>query len=477
MERRFLHLSINSFQSCWNIPKPLGIFLDTIFSQSMVPGPTAHAQMKALLINQYFYPDMAATAQLLTDLAVDLTANGWEVTALAGRGSYAAGNSRPLVPRENWCGIHVRRVWCTNFGRRSSIRRMADYLTYLVSAFVFVAFSRRYDVMVCLSTPPLIAILGLLGKLRGSRFIYKAEDVYPDIAVALGTLRPGILTRCLEFLSDLITAKADRIVALDPSMAQRLAQRGARRIEVIPNWADGDKIQRVIKGEAEARKGESLSENTALTVLYSGNFGLAHRFDAIVSAAQKLAERQHNVRFLFVGGGTRLEEVKSGTSGLTNVLFMDYQPRESLNELYSIADIQLVSLRDETAELQVPSKYSAALASGKAVLLVGGRSGNLSKEIEAEGVGWVCDHNPDQIVDAIMEAIYKPEKVRAMGSAGRKLFEGRYDRRICTEKWIELVNSLVSPIADKRPVPTVQFPAPDCRPRSEKAAERLEVNV
>ncbi len=40
--------------------------------------------MRVLLINQFFWPDMAATAQLLVDLAEDLAADGWQVTAREG---------------------------------------------------------------------------------------------------------------------------------------------------------------------------------------------------------------------------------------------------------------------------------------------------------------------------------------------------------------------------------------------------------
>jgi colanic acid biosynthesis glycosyl transferase WcaI len=194
--------------------------------------------LKLLLINQYFYPDMAATAQLLTDLAMDLSSKDWAVTALAGRGRYA-GNSRQLHHREFWNGISIQRVWCTDFGRRSSSGRMLDYLTFLVSAGFRVLLSRRYDVVVCLSTPPLIGLLGLLAQIRGGRFIYKVEDLYPDIALALGMLKAGHSAKLLAWLSGLLLSKADVVVALDKSMADCLIQRGARSVVVIPNWADG----------------------------------------------------------------------------------------------------------------------------------------------------------------------------------------------------------------------------------------------
>jgi len=106
---------------------------------------------KVLLINQYFYPDMAATSQLLGDLAQWLGSNGWDVVALAGQGSYAnAGKANGNGSRKIWKGVHIRRVWCTDFGRGNLIGRLCDYVTFLVSAAATVAFLRSSDVVVCL---------------------------------------------------------------------------------------------------------------------------------------------------------------------------------------------------------------------------------------------------------------------------------------------------------------------------------------
>ncbi|MEJ2082592.1 MAG: glycosyltransferase, partial [Acidobacteriota bacterium] len=157
--------------------------------------------MRILLINQYFFPDRAATSQLLGDLAEELVACGHSVTALAGRGSYAAGREGRLSRREMWKGVRIERVWCTDRGRRRGIDRMADYLSYFFFAGLRVLFGPRHDLVVCLSTPPLVAFLGRVAQLRGSRFVYKVEDLYPDLALAMGTLKPGLVSRLLARLS------------------------------------------------------------------------------------------------------------------------------------------------------------------------------------------------------------------------------------------------------------------------------------
>jgi colanic acid biosynthesis glycosyl transferase WcaI len=199
----------------------------------------------------------------------------------------------------------------------------------------------------------------------------------------------------------------------------------------------------------QANPAGSVISDLQFNILYSGNLGLAHRFDAIVTAANILFLKQLAVRFLFVGGGTRLEEVKRGTTGLRNVSFMDYQGRTKLNELYNSADMHLISLRDETTGLQVPSKYAAALAAGKPVLLVGGKGSSIYNEIQAEGIGWVCEHDPEQIVDTIMQAVSRPDIILRMRKHARRVFEKRYDRLICTANWMRLLNAVTGDDLEK----------------------------
>src|SRR5438093_12776044 len=113
---------------------------------------------RILLINQYFYPDMAATSQLLGDLARWLGSKGWEVVAIAGRGSYANGGKVNGSGTERvWDGVVIRRVWCTNFGRGNLLGRMCDYATFLVSAGGAVACFFISDVAVFLSCAPVVA--------------------------------------------------------------------------------------------------------------------------------------------------------------------------------------------------------------------------------------------------------------------------------------------------------------------------------
>lgn len=395
--------------------------------------------MRLLLVNQYFWPDMAATAQLLSDLAEDLASRGWSVQVITGRASYVAPkNHPPWAPQETWKEIEIHRVWSTRFGRSSSAGRLMDYATFLLSAATKVVTETRCDVVVCLSTPPFIALVGLLAQWRGCKLVYKVEDLYPDIAVALGKMRPGTLAhRVFHRLSLLLLSRADRVVALDRAMAGTLEARGARRVDVIPNWSDGDAIRPEPRAGQEMRR--MMGWGDSFVVLYSGNMGLAHRFDAVLDAARNMQESGFDMLFAFVGGGVRREEIVQASERLANVQVYGYRRREELNDLYNAADLHLVTLRNGVMGLLVPSKYAAALAAGKPVLVVGGVGSDLHEEVRQLGLGWVCAHRSSEVTAALHDAMNDPASLQAMGQRAREAFRARYSRAEATCRWARLL--------------------------------------
>jgi glycosyltransferase involved in cell wall biosynthesis len=276
----------------------------------------------------------------------------------------------------------------------------------------------------------------------GSRVVYKVEDLYPDVAIALSTLREkSLLAILLLKLSQFLLRRADCVVALDEAMTGRLHKAGARSIETIPNWADGTAIR------PDRQSGRTFQDTEGLSgkfiVLYSGNLGLVHRFDAVVEAAKQCAIELPNVLFLFVGNGARWTEVQQASIGLSNVRFMDYLPREKLRALYNAADVHLIALCDEVAGLLFPSKYPAALAAGKPVLLVGGSGAPFREEIRKRELGRVCPHEASVIVRAIRDMAESPHKREFMGRNARRVFEARYSKAIALQRWEHVLNCVV----------------------------------
>jgi glycosyltransferase involved in cell wall biosynthesis len=230
------------------------------------------------------------------------------------------------------------------------------------------------------------------------------------------------------------------VVTLDDTMAERLRTGGAKSVTTIPNWADGAAI--VPDRQAGEICRQMLGLEQRFVVLYSGNMGLAHQFDAVMEAAKRCVVELPNVLFLFVGNGPRLGEVRQAAECLPNFRFMDYQPRENLNQLYNAADIHLVTLRDEVSGLLFPSKYAAALAAGKPVLLVGGSGTSFGQEIRKEELGWAYPHQAWAVMDALRKATKSPKRREYMGRNARRVFEMRYSKVIAMQRWEQVLRSI-----------------------------------
>src|SRR6266568_2018861 len=183
--------------------------------------------MKLLVLNQFFHPDRSATSQLATDLAVDLAESGLEVTALASRGTYLGGTSLP--PRDRHAGVEIVRVAATSLGKASILHRAVDYASFYVSAAAKLALLPRHDVVLALTTPPLIAAAALIPRAtRGTRLVYWVQDLYPEIAVAFGALRPRSLSAwAMSAVSRAVLRRADAVVALGEEMRTRCIAAGA----------------------------------------------------------------------------------------------------------------------------------------------------------------------------------------------------------------------------------------------------------
>jgi glycosyltransferase involved in cell wall biosynthesis len=405
--------------------------------------------VRILLLNQYFWPDEAATAQLATDLCEDLVAGGAEVSVVSSAGAYVSQPGAPRPPlRERWRGVDILRVPATSLGRASIPRRLLDYASFYAGAAAQLVRAGRHDVVIVLTTPPLLASLGvLLRALRGERLVCWVQDVYPEIGVAFGVFpEHGLLTSALRLAARTIYRRADAVVALGEVMAERLVAAGAprERVHVIHNWADGRAITAVPRARnAFARE---LRLGDRFVVGYSGNFGRGHDLDAILEAARRLRGHRR-LHWLFIGEGPRRDEVAAAIErDRLNARLLPYQPRERLRASLSAPDVHLVTMRAGLEGLMVPSKLYGCLAAGRAVVFVGPERTEPAQILADERCGvTVPPADPAALAAAVEDLARRPREAAAMGRRGRAVFERRFDRRLATEAWARVCRGVIAP--------------------------------
>jgi colanic acid biosynthesis glycosyl transferase WcaI len=398
--------------------------------------------MRLIILNQFFYPDHSATSQLMTDLAQSLVANGVEVTAIAGRGRYNGGEK--LARYQVHDGIKIRRAWSTNFGKKSLAARLCDYASFFLGAAWELLRVPRHDIVMALTTPPLIGVVALLiGRMRRMRVVSLVQDLYPDVAVALGALsETHPATRLLDWLNRFMLRGVDRIIVLSECMRERIADKVSNRssaVDVIHNWADGDKIKPAAE-ENSFLKTHGLEG--AFVVLFSGNFGNVNEFSTVLEAASLLRDRA-NIVFLFIGDGARAGEITdfAASRSLDNIRVLPYQPQELLPLSLTAGQVSLVTLADGLAGLSVPSKTYGILAAGRPVLFVGDLKSEIARLVQENGCGAVFKSGESRpLAQTILEWASDPDKAKASGRSARNLFENRFDRPIAMAAYMRCFN-------------------------------------
>jgi colanic acid biosynthesis glycosyl transferase WcaI len=329
--------------------------------------------MKILLLNQCFYPDVVSTAQHTSDLACALSARGHEVTVIASSRGYDDPSLR--YPREEtWKGVRILRVPCLPTGKGSKLKRSLNIGSFFLTCFWRLLFAGRYDIVIALTSPPLIsAMAALFVRLKGGRFIYWIMDLNPDEAIAAGWLRADSATaRLLESALRFSARTASSVIVLDRFMRARMQTKALppAKIATLPPWSHDTDVHFDPAGREAFRAKHSL--HGKYVVMYSGNHSPCHPLDTILQAAERVADRP-DIAFCFVGGGSEHSRVRRFASErrLRNVLCLPYQPLHELSVSLSSADLHLVVLGEPMAGLVHPCKIYNVMAIGIPILYVG----------------------------------------------------------------------------------------------------------
>jgi colanic acid biosynthesis glycosyl transferase WcaI len=412
-------------------------------------------------VNLHYVPDVASTGQHLTDLAEHLAARGVDVEVITAGGHYAGG--RLNAPRrEVRNGVRIRRLTIPGFGRRWRIGRVMDYAAFYLQVLWVTCVGRRSDGMVLLTTPPLLGVAGWIGRwLRGTPYAIWSMDLHPDAELAAGMLRPhGVVASLLTWLNGRGYRHADFVVDLGPYMRRRLLANGVApdRLHTVAIWGPTPDPVDVHVREA----GSSVAALRArwgiadqCVVMYAGNAGVVHDFDAVLDAMQLLAH-DAAVYFVFVGDGPRRSEIESfvETRGIRNFAYLPYVPREDVAQVLAAGDIHLITLRASFAGIAVPGKLYGIMGAARPALFVGPSACETADAIRTSDSGVVIDPADGDAARHVAAAIAKwrddPASARSAGARGFDAYVRRYQRgpnceafaRVLAERWPGMVSAI-----------------------------------
>jgi glycosyltransferase involved in cell wall biosynthesis len=402
--------------------------------------PELTSKPRLLVLNQYYWPGVEATAHLLTELCEAL-AEDFDVHVITGVLRGHEEKPRELVRN----GVRIVRVPSTAFERSKLLARAANYLSYLANAAVRALREPRPDAVLCMTDPPMVGDLALaVARRHGAPLVVVSMDVFPEIAVELKRLENPLLVSLLRALVHLYLRRADRVVAIGETMRRRLLEKGAppQRVSVIPNWVDAGAITPQPRDNAWARK---RGLDGSFVVMHSGNVGHAQNLDNLVRASTFLRDLD-DVTVLVVGFGARYQETVELAERLEAdaVRFLPYQKREVLPQSLSAADVHYVGLGRGLSGYVVPSRLYGILAAGRPVIVAADEESETAQVVRTVGCGVVVPPDrPELLAEAIRDLRDRRGELDEMGARGRAYVVAEADRGVAIARYRDLLHELV----------------------------------
>jgi putative colanic acid biosynthesis glycosyltransferase WcaI len=406
--------------------------------------------MHIVYVSQYFPPEMGAPAARVYELSREWVQRGHKVSVVTGfahhpTGVKASADRWRVTSRESKDGIDVVRcyVWAT--ANKGIAKRMISYAIFMISAILIGALRVRSPDLVIATSPQLLC--GLAGYVLAKRFrvpfVLEVRDLWPESILAVEAMKQNRMVRSLKRLARFLYETATLIVTVGDGYKKEIHERYGIPLERMQVVANGIDSSLFVPGP---RKNEIRSEyrwGNLFVVLYVGTHGMAHALHVVLEAADQL--RSHDdIFFVFVGEGAEKENLVrlASEKRLTNVQFIDQQPRQRLPLFYSACDIGLVPLRKtKLFQSVLPSKIFEYLGMAKPILMsVDGESRYL---LEDAGAGWyVPPEDSLALCDAVMKAFHNQDELRRMGMRGRHYVLQHFDRRVLAARYLRLLATI-----------------------------------
>ncbi len=408
-----------------------------------------------LIYAHYYYPDVASTGQILTELAEGL-ADDFNVTVICTVPSYTGViEDRYKTQRfyeEEINGVKVLRIRVPEFKKSNTLSRIRNIMSYYFGALSATKQVGPQDLIYTISQPPLLGgILGVYGKRKKrAKLVYNIQDFNPEQMEAVSFVKNKAMAALMRKIDNRSCKRADKVIVVGRDMVETLKKRFPNKMPSyahINNWINEDEI---VPLPADNERVQAFKKQYGLDgkfiIMYSGNIGLYYDLLEIQKIMGEFAD-QEDVRFVFVGQGSVLDEMKDycRANKLSNMVFIPYQNKEDLVYSLNAGDVHLVVNAKGIKGVSVPSKIYGVMAADKPVLGILEKGSEARIIVEESDCGVVVDpEDYDAIRKTILYYIENRGSMRLqeMGTNGRAFLDANLKRETSIRKYAEELKNL-----------------------------------
>ncbi|GEM_PF-1101794 len=401
---------------------------------------------RILLVSQMFFPDDAATAKAMSDIAKSLVENGFSVEVLCQNRSYLDIDAK-YAEDEWWEGVHIRRVPVPRLRKDGPFQRI--FLLLLFTALVAHKLLKEdADLFLSVSNPPWLGYLvSQKAKKSGKPSVFILHDLYPDLLERLGRLsNRSLLYRFSRLVMEKIFTNSQKIVVLGRDVSSYINEQyevPLEKIKLITNWGPSDRGE---SNQQACPATHAVFSGKTFWVLYSGNLGETAEFETLLAASQICQKRDPSIRFKILGSGKKKQwiEKKLFENKIDNVELHSFVPYPLYREMLHEADLFFVSLRPELKGISVPSKTYYYFSAGKPILAVVPEGSEIGLELLEDEVGIPLPYDGEALSEAILLLKNDQKHYSRLSEKCERTYKDKYQSNVVLPKYSALIREILN---------------------------------
>ena len=406
--------------------------------------------MKILFFSHYFPPEVNAPATRTFEHCRRWAAAGHDVTVVTCVPNcpdgvvYEGYQSRFRRQEETVDGIRVVRAWTFLAPNAGSGRRIANYVSYFLSAVWSALWLEKPDVVIATSPQFFCGWAGVwASRLKRVPFVLEIRDIWPESIAAVGAMKQGKSVQLLEWLEKRMYRAATHIVAVGKGYRDQIIPKVPEmqeHISVIPNGVDGEVY---LPQAADQNFLKQYGLTNKFVCSYVGTIGMAHGLGVVVRAAKRLQEADRNdIAFMIVGdGATRaaLEQQASDEGVEDLVVFTGRLPKEKMPCILASSDCCLIHLRGtKLFATVIPSKIFETMAMQRPMIM-GVQGGARDIVMEARAGVPMTPESDEELTQIVADMADDRKAAAEMGHDARRFVLENYNRNDFAAGYLELL--------------------------------------